>query len=160
LERYNNGEMLHADSFHANTKQSYKTNGGRKVFGGGGIMPDIFVAVDSGLYTRSITELYLDGRFNNFVYTYYINHLSEFQNYKTPSDFANTYQNTGDAWKQLVRYAMKDSINLSKIPVAERQEVEDRMKAYLARFRWRTQGFYEVSNSKDKVIQKAKEVLK
>jgi hypothetical protein len=35
---------LHADSFHANTKQSYKTNGGRKVFGGGGIMPDIFVA--------------------------------------------------------------------------------------------------------------------
>lgn len=160
LERYNNGEMLHADSFHANTKQSYKTNGGRKVFGGGGIMPDIFVAVDSGLYTRSITELYLDGRFNNFVYTYYINHLAEFQNYKTPSDFANKYQNTGDAWKQLVRYAMKDSINLNKIPVAEKQEVEDRMKAYLARFRWRTQGFYEVSNSKDKVIQKAKEVLK
>jgi len=159
LERYNNGQMLYADSFHANTTQSFKTNGGRKVFGGGGIMPDIFVAVDSGLYTRSITELYLEGRFNNFVYTYYINHLPEFQSYKTPTDFANRYRNTSDAWQQLVNYAMKDSINLSKIPPLEKMEVQNRMKAYLARFRWRTQGFYEVSGSTDKVIQKAKEVL-
>ncbi len=159
LERYNNGQMLYADSFHANTTQSFKTNGGRKVFGGGGIMPDIFVAVDSGLYTRSITELYLEGRFNNFVYTYYINHLPEFQSYKTPTDFTNRYRNTAKAWQQLVNYAMKDSINLSKIPSAEKMEVQNRMKAYLARFRWRTQGFYEVSGSTDKVIQKAKEVL-
>ncbi len=155
LERYNNGEMLHADSFHVNTTQSYKTNGGRKVYGGGGIMPDVFVPVDSSLYIQSITKLYLEGRFNNFVYKYYISHLPEWEKYKTPTAFAAGYKNTGDAWKQLVVYAMKDSIDLTKVPATDRQEVEDRIKAYLARFRWRTQGFYEVANSTDNVVQKA-----
>lgn len=161
LERYNSGEMMHADSFHVNTKQVFKTKGGRTVYGGGGIMPDVFVPVDSSLYTESITKLYLEGRFNNFVYQYYMRHLPEWDQYKTPAQFAAQYQNTGDAWKQLVVYAKKDSINLSKVPAADRKEVEDRIKAYLARLRWRTQGFYEVANTMDKVLLQAKaEALK
>ena len=124
-------------------------------------MPDVFVPVDSSLYIQSITKLYLEGRFNNFVYQYYINHLPQIQQFKTPADFAARYTNTSDAWEQLVVYAMKDSINLKKVPQADRQEVEDRIKAYLARFRWRTQGFYEVSNQADKIVKQGmKEVYK
>jgi carboxyl-terminal processing protease len=161
LDRYNSGEMLSADSFHAAKGKSFKTTKGRKVYGGGGIMPDVFVPVDSSLYIQSITKLYLEGRFNNFVYQYYINHLPQIQQFKTPADFAARYTNTSDAWQQLVEYAMKDSINLKKVPQADRQEVEDRIKAYLARFRWRTQGFYEVSNQADKIVdQGRKEVYK
>lgn len=161
LDRYNSGEMLSADSFHASKGKSYKTTNGRRVYGGGGIMPDVFVPVDSSLYIQSITKLYLEGRFNNFVYQYYINHLPQIQQYKTPADFAARYTNTSDAWEQLVVYAMKDSINLKKVPPADRKEVEDRIKAYLARFRWRTQGFYEVSNQADKIVEQGrKEVYK
>ena len=159
LERYNNGEMLTADSIHQNKEQAFTTKNGKKVYGGGGIMPDVFVPVDTSLYASSITKLYLDGRFNNFVYQYYINNLPLFQKYKTPADFNTGYRNTEDAWNQLVTYAQKDSINLKNIPQDDKREVQDRIKAYLARFRWRTQGFYEVSNANDEVVKKARQVL-
>jgi carboxyl-terminal processing protease len=103
--------------------------------------------------------LYLEGRFNNFVYKYYVDNLPEWQKYKTPAEFAAKYTNTEAAWKELVVYAMKDSINLSKVPQADKQEIEDRIKAYLARFRWRTQGFYEVSNSVDDIVTAAKKEI-
>jgi carboxyl-terminal processing protease len=87
-------------------------------------------------------------------------HLPEWEKYKTPSEFAARYNNTEDAWKELVVYAMKDSINLTKVPRADKQEIEDRIKAYLARFRWRTQGFYEVSNSVDDIVTAAKKEIR
>jgi carboxyl-terminal processing protease len=159
VERYQNGEMRTADSFHVNKTQAFKTKGGRTVYGGGGIMPDEFVPLDSSFYTQHITQLYLDGRFNNFVYTYYMSHLPVWQQFKTPTEFATRYTNTADAWSQLVDYAMKDSINLKRVPAPEKKEVEDRIKAYLARFKWRTQGYYEVANASDEIVQKARQVL-
>ncbi|MEJ7914104.1 MAG: carboxyl-terminal protease, partial [Chitinophagaceae bacterium] len=159
LDRYNSGEMLNADSFHMNKGKRFTTTGGRTVYGGGGISPDVFVPVDSSLYIQSITKLYLEGRFNNFVYQYYMGHYPEIQQYKSPSDFAARYTNTSEAWNQLVAFAMKDSINLQKVPRADRKEVEDRIKAYLARFKWRTQGFYEVSNTMDDMVLQARKVL-
>ncbi len=159
LDRYNSGEMLHADSFHAAKGKPFKTTGGRTVYGGGGIMPDVFVPVDSSLYIQSITKLYLEGRFNNFVYQYYMQHLPQLKQYSSPSDFSARFTNTTDAWNGLVVYAMKDSINLKKVPAADRVEVENRIKAYLARFRWRTQGFYEVANLVDKVVVQARKAV-
>lgn len=159
LERYRNGEMVNPDSVHQNRGKAYKTNGGKTVYGGGGIMPDVFVSIDTSIYTQSITKLYLEGRFNNFVYQYYTKHLQEWNRFKTPKEFAASYQNSADVWNQLVVYAQKDSINLKNIPKKDKEEVQNRIKAYLARFRWRTQGFYEVANNDDPSVQKAKEVL-
>ncbi|HVG15597.1 MAG TPA: S41 family peptidase [Chitinophagaceae bacterium] len=153
--RYQNGEMLSADSMHFSKEHPYKTKAGRTVYGGGGIAPDVFVPIDSSLFIRSVTQLYLDGRFNNFVYTYYIDHMSEWEKYKSPGDFVLNYQNSNDVWNQLAAYAAKDSINLTKIPAKDKAEIQARIKAYLARFKWRTQGFYEVSNSNDKMVKVA-----
>ena len=159
LDRYQRGELINADSIHISKNKSYKTSGGRIVYGGGGIMPDVFVPLDTSIYTRSVTKLYLDGRFNNFVYQYYIQNPREFQQYKTPSEFAAKYQNTAEAWNKLVEFARKDSINLQKIPEKDKRNIEERIKAYLARLKWRTQGFYEVYNTYDPVVKKALEVL-
>lgn len=153
--RYQNGEMMSADSIHTNKNKAYKTKGGKTVYGGGGIAPDMFVPIDSSLFIQSVTRLYLDGRFNNFVYQYYIQNLPEWNKYKTPADFAIRYQNSADAWNRLVDYAQKDSINLKNIPAKDKKEVQDRIKAYLARFRWRTQGYYQVSNRYDATVLKA-----
>jgi len=158
--RYQNGEMLSADSFHVDKHKIYKTKGGRTVYGGGGIMPDVFVPIDSGVYTRSVTQLYLDGRFNNFVYKYYMDHLPVFVAYKSPAQFAANYKNTDQAWKELVAYASKDSINLQKVPAKEKVSIQNWIKAYLARFKWRTQGFYEVLNNSDELVQIAVQTIK
>lgn len=157
--RYQNGELMYADSIHFDSTKAFKKGNGKKVYGGGGIMPDVFVPIDSSLLIHSVTRLYLDGRFNNFVYQYYTQHLPEWQQYKTPADFAQHYKSTNEAWNGLVAYAAKDSINLKNVPPDDRKEIEDRIKAYLARFRWRTQGFYQVSNTSDKVVTKARETM-
>jgi carboxyl-terminal processing protease len=162
LDRYHSGELFNADSIHYSKDQkTYKTLiQKRMVYGGGGIVPDIFVPLDTGRLTRSVTQLYLDGRFNNFVYKYYIDHVNEFDQYKSPSDFLSRYQNMDDAWNLLTDEAIKDSIKLKNIPEVDKRNIENQIKAYLARLKWRTQGYYQVANSFDPDIEKAEEVLK
>jgi carboxyl-terminal processing protease len=159
LQRYQNGEMINPDSIHAPKGEAFKTKGGRVVYGGGGIMPDVFVPIDTSSYTQNITKLYLDGRFNNYVYLYYMDHQNEMRGYKTPADFSRGFRGSEEAWKGLVEYAVKDSVNLRVVPEKDKLEVERRIRAYLARLRWRTQGYYEVSNLGDPVVTKAKQAL-
>lgn len=159
-DRYEHGELFSADSIHYNKDQkTYKTKGGRLVYGGGGIVPDVFVPLDTSVYTRSVTRLYLDGRFNNFVYQYYVDNTKLFDQYKDPADFAARYQNSADAWNRLVNYALKDSINLQNIPDKDKKNIQDQIKAYIARLKWRTQGYYQVFNNYDPAVIKAREVL-
>ncbi|GAA4330494.1 S41 family peptidase [Flaviaesturariibacter amylovorans] len=159
LERYHSGEMINPDSIHLSKEKVYSTKGGRKVYGGGGIMPDVFVPIDTSMYTQSITKLYLDGRFNNYVYHFYMDNRAALAVYKTPAEFAQKFVSTETAWKGLVDFARKDSINLGVIPERDKVEVQNRIRAYLARLRWRTSGFYQVANSTDRVVQKGLEAL-
>jgi len=155
-DRYEHGEIINPDSVHhLSTEKSFKTSGGKIVYGGGGITPNVYVPVDTSLFTHAVTRLYLDGRFNAFIYQYYISHLQEFQQYKSPREFAQKFQDASDAWKQLEAYALKDSIYLSAIPQSDKKDIEERIKAYLARLKWRNEGFYEVYNLYDPVFQKA-----
>ncbi|MGC4036239.1 MAG: S41 family peptidase [Chitinophagaceae bacterium] len=157
--RYETGEMLYADSNKINGGKLYKTPAGRTVYGGGGIMPDIFVSIDTNSIQRSVSRLYLDGSFNNFIYNYYISHLQEFKQYNSPGDFAKTY-NSSDAWNQLNNFAKKDSVDLKKVSERDKADIERRIRAYLARYRWRNEGFYELLNSDDEVIKKALEEIR
>ncbi|MDQ6608326.1 MAG: S41 family peptidase, partial [Bacteroidota bacterium] len=159
-DRYEHGEIINPDSIHLSSEKKFTTGGGKVVYGGGGITPDVLVPIDTSLFTHSVTKLYLDGRFSAFVYHYYLSHLSQFQQYKSPTEFATNFQNTEDAWNQLVDYALKDSIFLNKVPATDKINIEQRIKAYLARLKWRTQGFYEVYNLYDPIFQKAKEIIR
>lgn len=159
-ERYKHGELYTADSIHYSKDQkTYKTKGGRSVYGGGGIVPDIFVGLDTNQIIRSVSLLYLDGRFNNFVYRYYTDHSKQFEHYKSPQDFALRYRGVSDVWGRLADYAMKDSINLKNLSEKDKLLIQNQIKAYLARLKWRTQGYYQVSNNFDPAVLKAKEIL-
>jgi carboxyl-terminal processing protease len=160
LERYRKGEVINPDSAYHGVGKAFKTKGGRTVYGGGGIMPDIYVPVDTSSFTANITKLYLDGRFNNYVYLYYMSHRNEVNAFRNPAEFSRGFVNTDSAWNGLVDFASKDNVNLHNIPAKDKSDVQSRIRAYLARLRWRTQGFYEVSNSNDPVVQKALQLIK
>lgn len=157
--RYETGEMIYADSNKITNGKVYTTPGKHTVYGGGGIMPDIFVAIDTNGIRNSVTKLYLDGSFNNFVYNYYITHLSEFKQYAAPSDFAAKYDGE-DIWNQLITFAKKDSIELKYVTGKDKNDIQRRLKAYLARYKWRNEGFYELLNTDDSVVKKALEVIR
>jgi carboxyl-terminal processing protease len=65
--------------------KAYKTPGGRTVYGGGGITPDVFVPYDTTHMDPLMVKLYYKGTINNFVYRYYLNNRNYFNNIKTPT---------------------------------------------------------------------------
>ncbi|HLK30482.1 MAG TPA: S41 family peptidase [Puia sp.] len=156
MKRFHDGEVLHGDTTTDHAGKIYKTLvDKRTVYGGGGITPDIFVAFDTATIDRSITSLYVKNTFNRFVYSYYIQHLSEFRQFKTASDFATGFHNDDKLWNSLADYAAKDTINLKTIPEKDKQLLLLRTKALLGRQGWRQEGYFEVANTFDPVIKKA-----
>jgi carboxyl-terminal processing protease len=158
-ERYSNGEVFYADSNKVSNGKEYKTRKGKIVYGGGGIMPDIFVPFDTSNNQRSINRFLFNGSLNNYVYNYYLQHKSQIQQYISASDYIGHFIYENELWDQFVKYAAKDSINLKTISSKDKESLQKRMKAYLARFRWRNTGFYQVLNTDDAVIKKALEEL-
>jgi len=161
MRRFHDGEVLHGDTGTLHTGPAYRTLGPEKrtVYGGGGITPDIFVGFDTSTLSRSTTTLYLDGTINRFVYSYYIQHLPFFQAFRTPADFVAHYKDDDHLLKGLTAYAEKDSVNLATISAREKDLLRHRLKALMARQIWRTEGYFEVSNTTDPVVSKALEVV-
>jgi len=158
-DRFHNGEMIHGDTTSVHPGPVYRTPAGRQVYGGGGITPDVFVAVDTTQIARSVSALYISGSLNNFIYEYYIHHQADLKKYQSPGDFYTGFKNDEALWNELVAYARKDSINLSVISDADRSQVQIRVKALLSRLLWRSQGYYFIMNQKDPVMKKAMELL-
>ena len=157
--RYSNGEDLYADSNKVSNGKEYKTRKGKIVYGGGGIMPDVFVPLDTTTFQHNISKLLIDGSVNSYVYHYYLQHKSEIQQYTSALDYTEHFKNDDELWNQFVKYAVKDSVNLKTISSKDKEPLQKRLKAYLARFRWRNDGFYEVLNTDDTVVKKALQEL-
>lgn len=158
LARYHNGEMLNSDSIKAENGKIFITKiKKRKVYGGGGILPDIFVAMDTGSIDKKIIRLFSDGTLNTFMYNYYIQHQQEISKYKTAGEFVSAYNNLDNAWSSLVNFAAKDTIDLKNISGNDKTYLKNRIKAQLARYHWRSEGYFEVLNSFDPTVRKAQE---
>ncbi len=158
-DRYENGELNHLDTSKVVNGKIYKTQCGDTVYGGGGVTPKIFVGLDTSTLHRSISKLYLTGSLNNFIYNYYIQHIDELNKFDSPQDFTTNYNNLEKAWQELVRYAAKDSIDLSIVSPYDKDYLQKRIKAQLARYKWRSAGYYEVMNGDDPAINKALQIL-
>ncbi|HTR28929.1 MAG TPA: S41 family peptidase [Puia sp.] len=161
MKRFHDGEVLHGDTAMHHSGLAYKTLGPerRTVYGGGGITPDIFVSFDTSTFSRNITLLYVNGTLSRFIYSWYIQHLAFLQSFKGPADFTARFHDEGKMFDALTQYATKDSIDLRSIPDKDRNTLQHRLKAALARQIWRTEGYFEVINNYDPAFAKAMEVV-
>ncbi|MES2332189.1 MAG: S41 family peptidase [Bacteroidota bacterium] len=154
VERFHNGEVVKGDTSKPAGK-AYKTPGGRTVYGGGGITPDVFVPFDTTHMDPAMVKLYYKGTINNFVYRYYLNNRDYFKNIKSANELASKFIPGEKEWNGLVYYAKKDTIDLSAITAKGKSDALKRMQTLMARQIWRTGGFFEVSNRNDVTVQKA-----
>lgn len=158
MNRFHNGEVLKGDT----TKRSgpaLRTPKGRIVYGGGGITPDIFVSFDTASMGPEIMKLYLKGTLSNFIYTYFIQHKQQFNQYKKTADFS-AFKAGEDEWNALEKFAARDSINLNKVSAKDKSFILKKIPSLMARQMWRYEGYYEVMNQSDDFVKKALEVLK
>ena len=157
-ERYTNGEVLYADSNKISSGTRYLTPDGDTLYGGGGIMPDIFVPIDTTTYPASVSRLFLNGQVNNYVYRYYLQHRTTIDQLGSLSDFEKQYVSGENLWRGFTS-DLGDSLRVKELDAPTRQSVERRMAAYLARFRWRNSGYFQVMNHDDLMMKRALEEL-
>lgn len=158
--RYSHGEFLNRDSIHPLDTMPYKTDKGRTVYGGGGIMPDVFIPFDTTRYSALLTDLYTRNVFGDFIYEYYTAHAGDFSKYKDAVTFNQQFQ-PDDALLQAFRtHATRAGIQMDRMTGKDETEIRTRLKALLARQLWRSEGFYMVINGNDPVILRAVDELK
>ncbi len=158
VNRFNHGEFLNRDSIKPSDTVPYRTAKGRIVYGGGGITPDIFIPFDTSRFSPVLTELYTRNTFSDFAYQYYNNHEDELKRYKDAGAFNKQFRVDNELVTDFKDFARRDSIaNIEKLTAHDETEIRNRIKAVIARQLWRTEGYYEVSNAFDPMVQRAVE---
>jgi carboxyl-terminal processing protease len=162
INRYNMGELLHSDSIVFPESMKYRTLvSKRPVYGGGGIMPDYFVPLDTTYNSTYYNRLLNRGIVNFFTLTYVDDHRQEFQK-KYPSfrAFYEDFTVTDKILEDLVAYAAEEDLPFDKEDFeVSREHLRMMLKAYMARDLWNTSEFYRVYNDSNPSVLKAIEVL-
>lgn len=158
-KRFHDGEVLYADSLKNDSTQLFKTPGGKTVYGGGGITPDVFVAFDTTRYDSSINKLYMAGILSDFAFRHYMQHKAALTAYPSVKEFTEKFTLPESAWETLIAMAAKDSLQIAAASPKQKEEIQFRLKATLARQVWRNQGYYELLNTKDDAVKKALALL-
>ncbi|MGI8584044.1 MAG: S41 family peptidase [Chitinophagaceae bacterium] len=159
ITRMHDGELLYFDSIKHTNGKAYKTKSGKIVYSGGGITPDIFVAVDTSGFNAEIRKVYIKGTINKFVYGNYLANKNKFTAYTNPLQFEKDYIINDATWNSFETFAAKDSININMIGTKEKAELSRQIKILTARQIWRNEGLYEVSNANDAIVKKAMEII-
>ena len=157
--RFKDGETYTADSVKHDKTKAFKTKNGKTVYGGGGITPDVFIPTDTADYSADIARIYYKGLISDFTYSYYLQNKALFSTYQSSAAFIKNFNFTENNWKQFSVAAAKDSITLFNISPKEKLDIINRIEASFARQIFRTEGFYEMLNRKDKAVLKAVELL-
>lgn len=153
-ERFHNGEVVKGDTAKPAGK-AFKTPGGRTVYGGGGITPDVFVPFDTTHKPAAVIKMYYKATLGGFVYNYYMQNKAFFNTLSGPSDLAVKFIPGEKEWAGLVAYAKRDTIELNSVAGKEKADVLQRMQNMMARQIWRNEGYFEVGNRTDVTVQKA-----
>jgi carboxyl-terminal processing protease len=158
--RYKSGELSYRDSIKISDSTAYKTTGGRVVYGGGGIIPDIFVPIDTILYNDFYLQL---ARFiPDFVYRYMDANYKSFSNYSSINSFIDSYNVNAKMVDDFIAFALKkgEIEKNDKIIQLSKPQFAHSIKAQIAQQIFRSEGYYRCISKKDKDILKALEELK
>jgi carboxyl-terminal processing protease len=160
INRFHDGEVVSMDSVKNDTTKKFSTLKGKKLYGGGGITPDIFVPLDTADKCTVCSKLYSKGTLNSFAYQYFMQNKNKLDSYKTSKDYTSNFTLQPADWAQFEYASQKDSIDIRPISAKQKTELELQVKAAIARQVWRNEGLYETLNSEDNMVKKALETVK
>ena len=159
--RFVNGEALHADSIHFSDSLKYVTPGGKVVYGGGGIMPDIFVPIETGENLAYYNRLINKGVVYDFAFDYTDTHRKELQRYGDVKAFDRGFRIDEKLMQEFFDYA--DAHGVKRDPAgiaANRETIRTLLKALIARNVLDDAGFYPIYLRIDNTFQQAVKQMK
>ena len=149
IERIHNGELIYKDSIKVDDHLKYTTPKGKVVYGGGGIIPDVFVAIDT-LNTYS-TRLY--GGLNDFVFKYVDNHREEMNKWEL-NNFVENFDKDDVIFNE---YLDQLDLNTPIFPKASKN-LKLYLKALMARNLFEETGYFMITHKRDPMILKVLEL--
>jgi carboxyl-terminal processing protease len=155
ISRYNHGEFFHADSIHFSDSLKYLTLNGRTVYGGGGIMPDYFVPLDTVLNSHYLNELYSTYAIFEYAFYYAEKHKEElekmgFENYRSGFHVSDAMLD------ELVRVGLRNKAQPDRIELNQKKQLfRIHLKAQIAKGVWGNEGFYPIFNETNEILQQS-----
>lgn len=160
MDRAIHGEFQQADSIQFSDSLKYTTLAGRTVYGGGGIMPDLFVPADTLGYSDFYSKITQKGLVYQFALDYADSKRKDLSKLTNTSDFGKYFQNN-DILSQFVVFAAQKGIKASNSDLKTSSKIIDnQVKAYIARNILGEEGFYPIIKNIDKVLLEAIEKSK
>jgi len=163
VTRYNHGEFVYADSIHFPDSLKYTTLlNQRIVFGGGGIMPDVFVPLDTTGNTSYYRDLLRKGVVTSFTLDYVDRNRDKMNRmYSSFSEFRDQFKIDDLMLKDLLVAAEDEKIEKNEAEFEQsKEQIKIILKALIARDIWDMSEYYEIVNEKNKAFNKAISILK
>jgi carboxyl-terminal processing protease len=150
-----------ADTATHDAKSTFTTPKGKKLYGGGGISPDVFIKHDTTQYpaVSAIFKLNTKGTINLFSANYYRQHKAQLDAFKTPAAFKKAFVLTDADWQVFSAAAVRDSVATANMSIAQKNYLIGQLRSAIAYQLWRSQGYFEVANDNDAEMKKAIEML-
>lgn len=161
LERYNHGENFTPDSAHIKTGELFTTVGGRTVYGGGGIMPDVFVPSDTAGVNKFYLELANASLLNRFAFEYVDLNRSELSKAETTDELLDMLPSDGVLLSAFASYVKQNGVRLRYYYLNNsRRLIVRQLKALIARDVLGIQAYYEIDNTDDPAVIEAVKQIK
>ncbi len=156
IDRMNSGELINKDSIVFNDSLKFITPNGKIVYGGGGIMPDIFVPLDTNSYHPAISEAIRKDLIRQFAFNYTNQYRSELESQEL-SNFIAYFELNINELKNLELYFNSFNVKISifELSKIDKDILTTQIKSYIARNIWNDDGFFPVIHTIDNTFQKA-----
>ena len=159
-DRYQHGELISADSVRLDSSQVFTTLGGRTVYGGGGVMPDIFVPADTAEGSHYLSELFFTGTLTRFAFDVADRDRAKFLRYGSHQVFDQRFTVTDALLNELGRFAQEQGIEDRPTDLQRSKgQITTRLKAGIARNIWGDAGYYEIMLGTDSIFKRATQEL-
>lgn len=135
----------------------YKTLKGRKVYGGGGITPDIIIPLKSDKRYHLYNQLFDKGVLYQFIFDYIEKNKTALAAYKNNDDFIKQFQLTPAVYNEMIAYGKKNGITTTtQDATANQKDLIQQMKALIGRQLFNEDTYYKILNQQDEFIEKAR----
>ncbi len=155
MNRYLNGEFDTKDSIHVADSLKYKTIKGRTVYGGGGIMPDIFVPRDTSEYSPYLNKVVNYGYLYQFAFQYSDKYRDKLKTFKTWQKMQE-YLKSQPVLNEFIAFAKTKGVaeNTKDIAISK-NFIVSQLYAYISRNIWGDEGFYPILLQNDETVLRA-----
>lgn len=161
IERYESGELFDASKMVLLDSTPYYTNKKRVVYGGGGVMPDVYVPADTSWRSDFYSQLLRSGAFSKFTLKYVNDHRAELnQKYPDLNKFIKNFSVENGLWEDLLKYAESKEIKSDTSYDVSTYNMKMQLKAMVAQYLFNSKAYYQIINDLDPIYNKALDVIK